>query len=202
MGCGRVDQQRMTVIAKLHRRDKACRRGRQWAVDCNMQRRSNSRGRQRDCLLRGSCVAASGRPASGGFGPEAAATRRAGCWHSPHLQEFCFRLKEADIQGSLAPPPMPRQASRTAMRRNRHLQSRDQQPGRMARPAQTRLCHPGPAPLRSFTRPAVQARRSISITAMTGSRTIRPNAVPKLLIMKSKLMLSEWTLRARSLTLL
>jgi hypothetical protein len=53
---------------------------------------------------------------------------------------------------------------------------------------------------RRFTRPAVLARRSISITAMIGSRTIRPNAVAKLLITKLKLILLEWTIRARSLT--
>ena len=46
---------------------------------------------------------------------------------------------------------------------------------------------------RPFTRPAVLARRSISFTAMTGSRTIGPNVVAKLLIMKLKLILWEWT---------
>jgi hypothetical protein len=35
---------------------------------------------------------------------------------------------------------------------------------------------------------------------MIGSRTIRPNAVAKLLITKLKLILLEWTIRARSLT--
>ena len=42
---------------------------------------------------------------------------------------------------------------------------------------------------RRITRTAVNARRSTSITAMTGSQTIRPNAVAKLLIMQLTVIL-------------